>query len=244
MLLSLIWPLLLPVIGFVIFVAVNGSIVVGDKDNHVAGIHSAMVSHGIFLSALIFLPVTLDEIRQTTLPMKQYFMNTWKISQIKTITWITLTSVAFLVGIMMVYGSKSHPFLVSDNRHYTFYLWRRVLQHSHHRVKIGIIYFGLSFLYFLNLTRYHSPYWLLVYLIAVILVLIPTPLLEPRYFTQVVIISLLNHPAQDEEKRRSNLPIFQLLVIISFLLINILLLYIYVYKAFHWHDSSIARFMF
>lgn len=44
-LLSLSWPLLAPVSGFVYFVYNNGSIVVGDKDNHQITLHPAMPLH-------------------------------------------------------------------------------------------------------------------------------------------------------------------------------------------------------
>ena len=34
---------------------------------------------------------------------------------------------AALLSAALVKGSLEHPFLVADNRHYTFYLWRKVL---------------------------------------------------------------------------------------------------------------------
>ena len=38
-LLLLVWPYLLLAIGFVVFVLINGSIVLGDKTHHVAMLH-------------------------------------------------------------------------------------------------------------------------------------------------------------------------------------------------------------
>ena len=41
-------------------------------------------------------------------------------------------SITFLIGTLkMSFLSIQHPFLLSDNRHYTFYIWRRIfLLHS------------------------------------------------------------------------------------------------------------------
>ena len=44
-LLSLSWPLLAPVGVFAYFVYTNGSVVVGDKDNHQITLHPAMPLH-------------------------------------------------------------------------------------------------------------------------------------------------------------------------------------------------------
>jgi phosphate/sulfate permease len=52
---------------------------------------------------------------------------------------------------------------------------------------------GFSFCFFL-LYKEHGALWTLIYLIAIVLVLLPTPLLEPRYFTQPVVYGILNLP--------------------------------------------------
>jgi ABC-type spermidine/putrescine transport system permease subunit I len=36
-------------------------------------------------------------------------------------------AVAGVLGVLVYHFSEPHPFLLADNRHYTFYLWRRVL---------------------------------------------------------------------------------------------------------------------
>jgi membrane glycosyltransferase len=45
-----------------------------------------------------------------------------------------------------------------------------------------------------RLLRLRGPLWLLIFLVALAITLIPTPLLEPRYFTPGVVLAILNSP--------------------------------------------------
>jgi hypothetical protein len=45
------------------------------------------------------------------------------------VTWLALAAVAAW-GLRV--GTLAHPFLLADNRHFTFYLWRRLLGHPKH----------------------------------------------------------------------------------------------------------------
>jgi hypothetical protein len=49
--------------------------------------------------------------------------------------YILMTHVVLyaLTTCCVVFFSYSHPFLISDNRHYTFYIWRRLLSKPHFR---------------------------------------------------------------------------------------------------------------
>jgi hypothetical protein len=57
-----IWPLLVPIVGFVIFLWRNGSIVLGDKENHKAGVHLAMFAHNLALIGGLALVRGIDEV--------------------------------------------------------------------------------------------------------------------------------------------------------------------------------------
>jgi len=95
-------------------------------------------------------------------------------------------------GVCLLLGSKAHPFLLADNRHYMFYLWQRLLQHYSVRVLLTPVY-GFAMLYTIqDLLQQKQSLWTLIFTIAAALTLLPTPLLEPRYFTTPLVIGLLN----------------------------------------------------
>jgi hypothetical protein len=94
-------------------------------------------------------------------------------------------------------------------------------------------------------------------MIAASMTLIPAHLLELRYFTPGIIILLINHRYQplssssdystDLNKKATvvkedNRGIYVMVAI--FLLIDLLLKYIFLYRSFIWVDGSTARFMF
>ena len=99
-----------------------------------------------------------------------------------------------------------HPFLLSDNRHYTFYIWRRVFL-LHPLVPYLLVpgYIACVWAWFLRIGTYHLRFEIfsgrepllnvrapighdqtllqsLLLPVLVVPTLLPTPLLEPRYF--------------------------------------------------------------
>jgi alpha-1,2-glucosyltransferase len=84
------------------------------------------------------------------------------------------------------YFTFVHPFLKSDNRHYTFYIWKDFL--AKYSIMMIPIY-GLAgeyvAAYFPSRTRYA------VWIMCSALALIPAGLLEPRYFITPVIIAAM-----------------------------------------------------
>lgn len=76
--------------------------------------------------------------------------------------------------------SLAHPFLLSDNRHYTFYVWRRFLSNSVIRSLIAPAYMFCGWLLMSRLLETKTSLWVLAYAGASAVVLVPSPLLEPR----------------------------------------------------------------
>jgi glucan phosphoethanolaminetransferase (alkaline phosphatase superfamily) len=121
-LLSVLWPLLLPILAFIVFIVVNKSIVMGelilfveclfifvtgDKENHIPGLHPAMLVHMTFIFLLLAIPILLDSIH-SVLPSVRGFNAGFH---------FLLLCLAFVFGsLLLIWGSKSHPFLLSDNR--------------------------------------------------------------------------------------------------------------------------------
>lgn len=46
------------------------------------------------------------------------------------------TGVMAISYLMLRFGTIVHPFLLADNRHFTFYLWRHLLRHSTFRIGV------------------------------------------------------------------------------------------------------------
>ncbi|CAN0596570.1 unnamed protein product, partial [Ectocarpus sp. 12 AP-2014] len=77
--------------------------------------------------------------------------------------------------------SLAHPFLLSDNRHYPFYVWQRLLSRVYVRVALAPVYVFCGWLVTSRLLRRKPPLWVLTYVGAAAVVLVPSPLLEPRW---------------------------------------------------------------
>jgi alpha-1,2-glucosyltransferase len=118
--LCLVWPFVGIILGFIIFLILNGgSIVVGDKSNHEAGFHGSQLLYFIFVAATGFglSHASRKQIHSFATSLRQ-----------KTKSF---GGIFFIMGIfcLVVFCidrfSPVHRFMLADNRHYTFYIWRK-----------------------------------------------------------------------------------------------------------------------
>ena len=79
-----------------------------------------------------------------------------------------------------------------------------------------------------------SPLWTFIYMIALCLVLVPSPLMEPRYFTVPLIMLHLNLP------KKTNLNVC--ISIMVSMAVNLITIYIFLAKGFE-RNGVIERFM-
>ncbi|XP_058118003.1 putative Dol-P-Glc:Glc(2)Man(9)GlcNAc(2)-PP-Dol alpha-1,2-glucosyltransferase [Anopheles ziemanni] len=105
------WAYALVMAGFVAFLVFNGSIVIGDKSAHEAAIHLPQLLYFVvffaaFSSSLV-LPAGVTILK--TLIRK----------------WYLVALACTIAGVIIHYNTIVHPYLLADNRHYTFYLWNR-----------------------------------------------------------------------------------------------------------------------
>lgn len=112
------WPLLLLPVAFCAFVVVNGSITLGDKEAHAPSAH--------FMQPLYFGLFTLVN---AALLLLQPSVSGRLLAGFRSrpVSWALglLAAVAGGCWVAACY-SLAHPYLLADNRHYTFYLWRKV----------------------------------------------------------------------------------------------------------------------
>lgn len=112
---SLVLPYVINFVLFVLFLIYNRSITLGDKDNHVAGLHLVQFFYCLMFIAFFSLPVWFS--KQVPLSyLIRFVMNPVK-------------HIMEILGIMLIirYFTIVHPFLLADNRHITFYLYRKLI---------------------------------------------------------------------------------------------------------------------
>lgn len=168
------------IICFTAFVILNQGIVVGDRENHIPVLHSSQLLY-LWLVLAFYLPVSRQAIRSTGLALS---------------AGATLILVGGIV-ISLELGYFEHPFLLSDNRHYTFYLWKYLFRP--YRLQLLPAYL-LSVLYVSSAHNDALKYCIWVLCSAASLV--PAHLIEPRYFIQPLCMYLLVFPGQAPSRTR------------------------------------------
>uniref|UniRef100_A0A8C3P1Y1 Dol-P-Glc:Glc(2)Man(9)GlcNAc(2)-PP-Dol alpha-1,2-glucosyltransferase n=1 Tax=Chrysemys picta bellii TaxID=8478 RepID=A0A8C3P1Y1_CHRPI len=129
-----------------------------------------------------------------------------------------------------------HKYLIGDNRHYTFYVWRKVFQ-RHDLVKYifvpAYIFAGWSLA---DSLKSKSIFWNLIYFVCVFAVTVPQKLLEFRYFILPFLIYRLNIPVP---------PLSRLLLELTlYVVVNAVTFHLFLNKTFQWPNSEeIQRFM-
>ncbi len=224
-----------------------------------------------------------------------------------------LASLTFAHNVLMTVCSYAHPFILADNRHYTFYLWKNVFARNEmNRYLLVPLYlfgfwsarnvFGESVLslFYLNtmrnmiigctypsctyyclrntltnvqggpccVGRNRSLLWQLVFWVCTAAALVPSPLLEFRYFIVPFHVLQLHdrgaqlgkpEPDQPQQQQRTEQQHVQraigesanqrlhLLTCAINVMANAVLIaavgYMFFFRTFRWPDGSLARFM-
>eukprot|EP00736_Rhodelphis_marinus_P013472 Rmarinus@m.17596 len=188
--LSTTLPFVLLAAMFAAFVVWNGGIVLGDRSAHQSSAH---------LSQAIYFTLTLVGFG---LPVRflRWFSRSCGVSHSPGPRGSLRTLVPFW-GVFVLaahYGTIAHPYLLADNRHYTFYIWKNVLGRSPW-VRYAVAAFAATGLDVarVSLLQGLGPLGCLAMLIGTCAVLIPAPLLEFRYFIMPYFFAMLFVPLRD-----------------------------------------------
>ena len=157
-------------VAFVVFVLVNGGIVVGDRTAHTATFHPTQICYFVGFSAAMSAPFCASKTKSTG--FVSFIRRHWVFAA------VCGTLVAFFIDSYTV----AHPYLLADNRHYTFYVWRRVIVRTSYSKFVllpGYVYSGYCLLHTL---RHNSIIFKLSFPLFTCLNLAPQALLEFRYF--------------------------------------------------------------
>ncbi|CAH8456777.1 unnamed protein product [Dicrocoelium dendriticum] len=180
---DIFWHFLVGLI-FVCFVYWNQGVVLGDKAFHQAVFHVPQLWYFVlFCSA--FTPLSF--LTYTAQKTMRYRMMSAK-SPVKFFLCVLLfLFLTVCIALSLRYLSYSHPYLLADNRHLTFYIWRKIIRRS------VPVFYSLSLLYSICLYYWSSklfshvvPFHMFAIQVSVCLgtcmCLIPAGLLELRYF--------------------------------------------------------------
>lgn len=206
----------LVLLAFGAFVLYNGSIVVGDKTAHQATIHLPQILY-CTLFILIFGPSLI--LQNGWVAAKNFFKH------IKLTVFLTL----FLL-IVVKYNTIVHPYLLADNRHYTFYVWNRFYGKYEYAkyLPIPVYIFGLYLI--AECLKHRQIVTQIMYFVCLVLVLGLQTLIDVRYFLIPFLILRLN-------VQRLNWKCY-LIDLILYLVINMLTFKIFITKVIHWENYS------
>ncbi|XP_071544183.1 dol-P-Glc:Glc(2)Man(9)GlcNAc(2)-PP-Dol alpha-1,2-glucosyltransferase [Panulirus ornatus] len=201
--------------GFLVFVAYNGSIVIGDRSAHEATVHIPQLGYFCLFFLIFSLPHAPIHVRPFIKLCRRH---------------LAFAVATLVVGVMVVHSNTLvHPYLLADNRHFTFYLWSKFYgRFSFVRyIMVPVYMFGAYMVHAFIQNR--SFVFKVLFVACLVASVVPHKLLEFRYF----IIPFLMARMQTVSRNWWQLWIETL----YFLLINALSLYLFVSKTFLWEDS-------
>ncbi|CAR21868.1 dolichyl-P-Glc:Glc(2)Man(9)GlcNAc(2)-PP-dolichol alpha-1,2- glucosyltransferase [Lachancea thermotolerans CBS 6340] len=240
---------------FAMFVIYNRSLTLGDKDNHTAGIHLTQMFYCITFIAFFSAPLWISKAGL------DYYR--FRVQAKKFRTFLEL------LGIMLVirFFSVVHPFLLADNRHYTFYLFKKVIARNFwFKYLLMPWIYHFSTLNYIEIMRqkvmhFHpilpieikSPVELPVQLthiswtaliICTFMTVVPSPLFEPRYyilpyFFWRLFVTPTSDSILDNSPSESELKYCKRLALEFgwFMCINVLTLCVFALRSFMWEDE-------
>eukprot|EP00918_Siedleckia_nematoides_P102509 GHVU01223915.1.p1 GENE.GHVU01223915.1~~GHVU01223915.1.p1 ORF type:complete len:453 (+),score=17.45 GHVU01223915.1:317-1675(+) len=185
-----LWIHCLTMVSFLVFVFVNGSVVLGHHEHHKPRMHLAQV---LYVAAYL-MAFSGPMFWKTFVPSRQQLKS-------RALGCLALFATFTLAA---AFGTFVHPFIVSDNRNVVFYVWRRILRYPAVRIVLlplvtaaAIILSDVSKLFSVPLhhresSKYSRFFHICVFTICVVMTLSTAGLLTVRYFNVPLAIFLLH----------------------------------------------------
>ncbi|XP_028783489.1 dol-P-Glc:Glc(2)Man(9)GlcNAc(2)-PP-Dol alpha-1,2-glucosyltransferase isoform X1 [Neltuma alba] len=222
-------PFVMVLVAFVLFVLWNGSIVLGAKEAHAVTPHFAQILYFSLVSVMALAPMHF------TVPHAVDLFKHFR----KNMTFgFFLGFMALTAGFVSVhFFSVAHPYLLADNRHYPFYLWRKIIM-AHWSIKYLLVplYIWSWFSIIHALGKFRNKIWVFAYFMATAAVLVPAPLIEFRYYT-IPFFFLVLHSNSNESGR-------WYLTGILYICVNVFTMMMFLFRPFSWdHEPGVQRFI-
>ena len=215
----------------------NFSVVLGDKSNHQMVFHLAQINH-ILIFSLVFFPM----LNHKTLRNLTKILNGKKKAVRFLLIFCVVTSIIFLFNRF----SYIHDFILSDNRHYIFYYFKKIYLKDNLRHAL-LIYISFTYSIIINDNiKLLKDTKIISLIICSFLSLVPSKLVELRYFTPcyIIFIILINYNKESFEDLHQY--IFSWFNIICHFAINCITIFIFLMKPFEnkFMNNEISRFMY
>lgn len=182
-------PYALVALAFAGFVYTNGGIALGDKENHILSPHLAQLCYCMTFITIFTMPlwisysVFIEYLEDNFLNLPGLFFNA---------AWIPILFV-IVQGFTII-----HPFILADNRHYTFYIVRNFIVRTETSRYELLPFYHFSFYIVYKLFKQNSniipgknnnhrrtaasPIMYYAYMFCTAAVVTLSPLFEPRYY--------------------------------------------------------------
>jgi len=202
----------------VAFVIWNGSIVVGDKSAHQACFHAAQLGYFSLFTLSLAVPhlVTLT---------KLYRFMSWVLKNKILVILLIIVSCLLVANFTF-----EHPYLLADNRHYTFYIWSKLFRRFE-LLRFALIPVYLFAIWSVADSLTHVSSMVLASLaLCVSAAIVPQRLMEFRYF--IIPYLLIRLHIKDECRMRL------LAELTVYLAINAFTFHRFLYKPIFWPNIS------
>jgi alpha-1,2-glucosyltransferase len=172
-------PYTLVLVVFGAFIVWNEGIVLGDKSNHIPSLHIPQLYYFVVAATSFGWPVLISGAGGASALGRNVWRRMFGSDRRALATLVGCGIMSMTVKFFTIH----HPFLLSDNRHYTFYIWRRIYM-FHPLVPYFLVpvYLACAWAWFLRIGRDQTLFQTLLLPMFIVPMLLPTPLLEPRYF--------------------------------------------------------------
>lgn len=202
---------------FALFVYLNGDIVVGDKTAHIPAVHVPQIFYFSLFTFIFMWPYFIPKLYQfIQVALK------WK---------FTISLILVIFSVIVYYNTMVHPYLLADNRHYTFYVWHRMYG-KYFFARYVMIFSYIFCMYCIWSIIYNGQdiTLALVYIPCTLLVLTLQKMIEIRYYLIPYVLLRLNV---------KKVSLTQLLCeFIFFCVINYLTLDIFFTKNIYWAEYT------
>jgi len=224
---------------FILFVILNKfSIVLGDKTSHSLVIHLAQINHLLIFSLFFFPCLNFYNVIFFYDILKNFSFNR-RINKKQLISYFLIFfSLIFLLMFFDKY-SYVHEYILSDNRHYSFYYFKRIYINELLRY---MILFYVSFTYsniiFENMNFLKDSLFI-AWVICTFLAIVPAKLFEFRYLTPCYITLLLIIHTFLEPSIKLKKCLYNIYNVYWSVIINVITIYVFIFKP--WMQNAFSK---
>ena len=208
---------------FLVFLKVNNGITLGDRDAHEAVVHFTQIGYFLLFVLLFSAPYILS--------LSNF---------IRFVDFATKYPLQILIMSLVTYGLFEnfihvHPYLLADNRHYTFYVWRKFLSKESIRQGLIPLYIYVAFSLY-NCIRHMGRVWVTFFSLCAMITLVPQKLFEFRYFVWPFLLLRLHFRQKKHQLLAEAL---------AFIALNSITFYMFLHGTFVWkhNPENVQRFM-